>query len=269
MDLPEYTSRALARSPLVLVATQINFEDVGGEVTHAQAREMQNRLGPRWSQLQSAPQMKTTMTPAGAVNEPNRSAYRLLNADASWAALLNPDSVTLETRSYPGWDDMLSTIESFARAIADVYDPGSEVRLGLRYVDQVPCPDGREGWNGLIPDPVLCVVNDPRFADGVLGSDQRVLLEVDDQVRCIFRYMAGLRPIPTNRYQATYLTSTCSGRTSARILLTTWSLAQTLCTRTRADSFGRRLRMSSTSGWGATRACVSSGVPTYLTSPTL
>ncbi|HEX3731535.1 MAG TPA: TIGR04255 family protein, partial [Mycobacteriales bacterium] len=119
MDLPEYTSKVLARSPLVLVATQINFEDVGGEVTHAQARQMQKVVGPRWSQLQAAPQMKTTMTPAGAVNEPNRNAYRLLSTDGSWAALLNPDSVTLETRSYSGWDQMLATIKAFAQAIAD------------------------------------------------------------------------------------------------------------------------------------------------------
>jgi uncharacterized protein (TIGR04255 family) len=188
MDLPEYTSKTLARSPLVLVAAQINFEDIGAEVRHSQARHMQKLVGSHWTQLQAAPQMKTTMTPAGAVNEPNRNAYRLLSADGSWAALLNPDSVTLETRSYPGWGQMLSTIEAFAEAIAEVYDPSSEIRLGLRYVDQVPLPDTWEGWKGLIPDHLLGILIDPRFEDGILGSEQRVLLRLDEQIRCILRH---------------------------------------------------------------------------------
>ena len=188
LDLPVYESRPLERSPLVLVAAQINFEEVGREVKHAQARQIQKILGKRWSQLQSAPLVTTTMTPNGAVNEPNRQAYRLMTADNSWSAQLNPDSVTVETRNYAGWDEMSATIVSFADAVTEVYDPAAELRLGLRYIDQVPMPDGKHAWDGLIPEHLLGVTLDPRIGPGVLASDQRVLLQLDAQVRCLMRH---------------------------------------------------------------------------------
>lgn len=188
MDLPEYNSVPLARSPLVLVAAQINFEEVGREVTHAQARMLQKAVGPQWTNLMAAPLVTTTMTATGAVNEPTRQAYRLASADGQWSALLNPDSVTIETRAYTRWAEMRAAISGFADAVAEVYDPSSELRLGLRYVDQIPLPDGHDGWEGLIPDHLLGVATDPRLGSGVLASDQRVLLQVSEGARCVMRH---------------------------------------------------------------------------------
>ena len=188
VNLPDYVSKPLARSPLVLVALQINFEEVGREVTHAQARQVQKAAGPMWTQLQSAPLITTTMTPGGVINEPNRQAYRLLSADGKWSALLNPDSVALETQAYPGWTDMRETVEAFANAVSEVFDPASELRLGLRYIDQVPLPEGKTSWQGLIPTSLLGLALDDRFADGVLASDQRVVLQLDESHRCLLRH---------------------------------------------------------------------------------
>lgn len=187
MDLPRYESEHLAKSPLVLVAAQINFEEIGRGVTHGQARQVQRSLGPAWTHLESAPLRVTTMTPNGPVSEGPRDAYRLATSDGDTSALLNPDAVTIETRSYPGWDAMRSIVQGFAEAIASVYDPATEVRLGLRYVDQVPLPAGA-GWHGLIPDSLLGVAQDERFGAGVLASDQRILLQLDDQVRSVMRH---------------------------------------------------------------------------------
>ena len=71
MKLPKYESVRLERSPLVLVAAQINFEEVTTNVQHAQARAFQRAASlDLWSKLQAAPQIRTTFTPVGAVNEP-------------------------------------------------------------------------------------------------------------------------------------------------------------------------------------------------------
>ena len=203
VDLPEYVSVPLGRSPLVLVAAQINFEEIGREVTHAQARSVQKLVSPDWIQLQSAPLVEATMTPSGAVNEPNRQAYRLLTADGSWSLLLNRDSATIETRAYPGWAEFHTRIEELASAVAQVFDPATEQRLGLRYVDQIPLPDGRTDWKGLVPDALLGVSLDPRFAGRVLASDQRLLLQLDGDVRCVFRH--GLLADADGRLGASYL----------------------------------------------------------------
>lgn len=203
MDLPEYQSSPLLRSPLVLVAAQVNFEEVGRGVSHAQARQLQKAVGTHWSTLSAAPLITTTMTATGAVNDPPRQAYRLASADGQWSALLNPDSVTIETRAYGGWEEMRPVIQRFAEAVAEVYDPSSEVRLGLRYVDQVALPEGREGWDDLIPDHLLGITKSPHFGSGVLASDQRVLLQLSPDARCIMRH--GLLADSADKFGQVYL----------------------------------------------------------------
>lgn len=204
MNLPEYTSVRLPRSPLLLVAAQINFEDVGREVTHAQARSVQKHMGPGWTRLESAPLVQATMTSGGAVNEPNRQAYRLSAPTGSWTLQVNPSTVTLETRKYEGWDSLREQLAALAAAVSQVFDPASEQRLGLRYIDQVPLPDGRTGWDGLIEQSLLGLTLDRRFAGSVLASDQRVLLQLDGDARCVLRY--GQVPDPATSLAAeTYL----------------------------------------------------------------
>jgi uncharacterized protein (TIGR04255 family) len=203
LDLPEYVSQHLARSPLVLVAVQINFEQVDREVTHSRARQIQKLAGTRWRKLQPSSILTATMTPGGTVNEAPRQAYRLLSFDDSWSAQLNPDSVTVETRSYPGWGEMREAIAAMAAAVAEVYDPANEIRLGLRYVDQIALPEANDNWQGLIPDHLLGVALDPRLGEAVLASDQRVLLQLDDEVRCLFRH--GLLANDQNEFGKVYL----------------------------------------------------------------
>jgi len=202
-ELPAYESRRLQRSPLSLVAWQLNCEEVGREITHAQARDVQRVLGDRWTQLQSAQRVTTTVTPGGAINEPNRQAYRLLSTDSAWSILLNPDSVTLETRKYTVWSEMHPIIQKCLEAITTVYDPLTETRVGLRYVDQIALPDTAESWDGLIPNALLGVSADKRIGASVLASDQRVLLQVTEDVRCLLRH--GLQASPEGVLGQSYL----------------------------------------------------------------
>lgn len=204
MDLPKYESVHLQRSPLVLVAAQINFEEVAQEVKHPQARAIQRAMTTKiWTTLQSAPQVRTTLTPHGAVNEPNRQAYRLLSRDGAWSTVVNPDSVILETRAYTGWAEMFARLTDLAQAVATVLDPAQRLRLGLRYVDQVAMPNDAESWEGLIPDSLLGVVRDDRYGASILGSEQRHLLQLDGDARCLLRH--GLLPDSEGRPYGAYL----------------------------------------------------------------
>ena len=204
MNLPPYESIHLARSPLVLVAAQINFEEVTTNVAHFQARAVQRAVAlDVWSKLQAAPQIRTTFTPAGAVNEPNRQAYRLLSKDEAWSLVINPDSVILETREYAGWTLMAERLGSAAQAVAAVFDPAQRLRLGLRYVDQIPLPEGWSSWEGLIPEALLGLSRHETFKDHILGSEQRHLLQIDETARCMLRH--GLLPDDDQRPVQAYL----------------------------------------------------------------
>lgn len=185
LQLPPYVSQKLERSPLVLVAVQVNFEEVG-DLTHGQARAVQKRLGSSWASLQVAPQMRFTFTPAGPVQE-NKNAYRLESVDG-WSLMLNSDSVTLETQKYEGWQTMATVFKAVAETVATVFDPSQCLRLGMRFIDQVPMPDGQQDWRGLIRESVRGLVDDTTFGSAVLGSDQRQLLLLESDARCMFHH---------------------------------------------------------------------------------
>lgn len=203
MELPEYESQTLQRSPLALVAAQISFEEVGREVTHEQARAFQKLMGGDWTQLQSAALMSATMTPAGTVTEPNRQAYRLATADNTWGMLLNPDSVAEETRAYPGWAAFEAVLRTLMAAVAAVFDPATERRLGLRYIDEISLPEGHSDWSKLVSESLLGLTADPRFEGAVLATDQRVMLQLDGDTRCVLRH--GQLPKPQGEAAGQYL----------------------------------------------------------------
>ena len=83
---------------------------------------------------------------------------------------------------------MKEVIRELTHAVAEVYDPSSELRLGLRYVDQIPLPSGSESWSSLIPANLLGIGLDEKLGQAVLASDQRVLLQLDADTRCLFRH---------------------------------------------------------------------------------
>lgn len=187
LSLPPYVSEHLKRSPLVLVAAQINFEDVGNLV-HGQARSLQKAMDDKyWNSLQTAQQVRFTVTPTGPVQDA-RSVFQLGSVDSSWNATLSSDNIAIETRSYEGWPGMAEKLKTVAEAVASVLDPSQCLRLGLRYIDQVQMPPQYASWDVLITDSVRGLVNAPLFGDSILGSDQRQLLMLGNDVRCMFHH---------------------------------------------------------------------------------
>jgi len=155
---------------------------------HAQGRAFQKNLGDKiWTSLQPAQQVRFTITPTGPIQDA-RTAYQLQSVDRHWTATLNSDSVAIETRSYESWGGMAEKLEAASVAVALVLDPSQCLRLGLRYIDQVQMPPGKETWDGLINDSVRGLVNAPAFGSSILGSDQRHLLMLSEDVRCMFHH---------------------------------------------------------------------------------
>jgi len=188
VDLPETQSELLTNSPLILVAAQVTYEEVAWEVGHRQARDVQRRLGSDWTQLQSTPLITSNLTPLGPINEPNRQAYRLTTGDGNVSVLLNPSSAAIETRAYGRWADFAARLQALVEAVAEVFDPGTEQRFGLRYVDQITRPEGHADWRGLILDELLGVAGHPLLGPGLLGSEQRLALQLDVGLRCLLRH---------------------------------------------------------------------------------
>ena len=188
LNLPERTGERLSRSPLILVAVQITYEDLG-DVARADARAIQKALGRvDWPGLFSNPIITGLVGPLGINPQPSRQGWRITSPDAVRAVSVAPDNASVETRDYPGWEKFSEHFALLVRALAEDLDPQKHLRLGLRYVNQVPLPEWADSWKDLIPAALLGPVLDDTLRAGITATEQRIVLDVDEGVHCLLRH---------------------------------------------------------------------------------
>ncbi|MFC7259704.1 TIGR04255 family protein [Streptomyces lutosisoli] len=188
LKLPERSGERLSRSPLILVAIQITYEDLG-DIARADARAIQKAMGrTTWSGLFSNPILSGVLGPTGINQQPSRQGWRITSPDAVRAASIAPDNAAIETRSYPGWETFSSYFTSLIHALAETLDPQQHVRLGLRYINQIALPEWATDWKGLIPSTLLGPILDDTLGSGITATEQRVVLDVNEGVHCLLRH---------------------------------------------------------------------------------
>lgn len=189
LSLPHHPHVKLGRAPISSAALQVHFEDVG-DVVRSDARAVQKALGLRkWSDLQAQQIITGVLGPAGFGQQPARPAWQIKSSDGQWAVVLHPDSVALEVNEYPGWQGYKAAFQALVRAIGDVIGPQQSRRLGLRYVNQIQLPPGHKNWDGLIPAELLGpAAGQGPFAGSVVATEQRIILDVANGIRCLMRH---------------------------------------------------------------------------------
>lgn len=188
LDLTSEPSEPLAHAPVALAICQVNYNDAG-ELSRRDARIVQKEVGRgAWPALQAVQIVTGVISQAGLGAQPARQGWRLVGKDQTSAMSINPESVSLEVQKYPGWSSFQQDLRSLLRSIGEVVDPDKVARVGVRYLNQIKIPDGASGWQGLIPDELLGASLHPRLRDGVIATENKMVLAIDDQVRCLFRY---------------------------------------------------------------------------------
>lgn len=140
-ELP-HDRRKLTRSPLVNAIWQLKFTsqvslgDGRAVVEFQEALNRDTALAPAQSEglaLQFSmgqPVADPAATPA--------SAWRLSSSDERASVTLGPGVVTLESSQYGSWEeDYQGWIADIVRALAQVFSPGLQTRVGLRYVNVI------------------------------------------------------------------------------------------------------------------------------------
>ncbi|MFD4787769.1 TIGR04255 family protein [Streptomyces sp. NPDC058459] len=190
LKLPEHSGERLSRSPLILVAIQITFEDLG-DIARADARAVQNVMGrTSWPGLFSNPILSGVLSATGINQQPTRQGWRITSPDAFSAASIAPDSATIETRAYPGWGTYSGHFSLLVGALAEVLDPQQHLRLGLRYINQVALPDWATDWKEFIPPTLLGPLLDETLGPGITATEQRIVIDVDEGAHCLLRHGA-------------------------------------------------------------------------------
>jgi uncharacterized protein (TIGR04255 family) len=201
VELPAPDRRILKNNPLQQVVCQVRFDEADVLNDRKIARHFFDKLGgvdgpfPKFTQILA---QRVIVNPqAGPGETPTteqQRGWRFSNADGDGHITLLPDSLALETTSFPGWDQFAPHLQRALDVLADEADPAIEQRLGLRFVNLVIHDEVRSGpdWDGYIVADLLAPAYNSVLGPGVVATTHRVVLYLGDDLRCILNY--GLAP---------------------------------------------------------------------------
>lgn len=193
LRLPEPDDVRLERSPLALVVCQVRHDRTLAVSDARTALEVQKKLDgyPNLAPRQST-QATLAVVPDGApaLSHEQTSGWQLQSAESNWTVTLDPEFFSIETNAYLTWADFRARVHSLAEAVLATYAPALEVRLGLRYVDQITDPEVTEptGWRGWIRDELLGPIAHDDFASAICGIQQIIEFDAEDGYRVVLRH---------------------------------------------------------------------------------
>lgn len=197
LGLPAPDETQLPRSPLVLVVCQIRFEDMPAVSDARLVLKMQEALGGRAGEYP-----KVEKNVSQVVNVPvieghvqaavpqQQSGWRLSSTVGEKTIYLMPDSTSLETTAYSGWEDFRSMLTRLVDAVCEYIDPALEQRLGLRYVNRITEPEvshPRE-WRNYITPELLGPILHKRLGPAIKASQQQLDFDVSGEMQCSMRH---------------------------------------------------------------------------------
>jgi uncharacterized protein (TIGR04255 family) len=145
---------------------------------------------------------------AGSGQLPSEAPYSgwRLSSEDGWTVSIMPDHVALETTRYTTWDaDFRVRLAELIDAVQAEIEPGTEQRLGLRYIDRITDPpvDSPVEWRGYIAAELLGPVLHEALGPAVKTTQQQVVLDFGSGVQCLFRH--GFFADPNLEGRLTYL----------------------------------------------------------------
>jgi uncharacterized protein (TIGR04255 family) len=144
----------LQNAPLKAVICQVRFPRQL-ELAAAELRPIQRGLAERYPVLEEevAAELTIEASPSPqAFFAPARqqTIYRFRDLAQEWTATIGPEAISLETTSYAGLRDLLTRWAELVSLAQEALTLRAQSRLGLRYVNELPCPGTTrpqlEGW---------------------------------------------------------------------------------------------------------------------------
>lgn len=105
----------------------------------------------------------------GPVENSNDHLFHSKSRD--WTVLFKSTSISIETQKYTTSTVLFSNVHTVVDAVKQVIDADFFTRIGLRFIDAIPLPDGKpDGWiNAQLVQPLT---------DGIYGEVDRLFQEV-------------------------------------------------------------------------------------------
>lgn len=167
----------LKNPPLTLVICQVRFPRQVG-MSDSDVRPVQRAVAERYPAVQVGRSTTLQLGAAGvAPLNDSEPIFHFRSEDGAWTLTVTPESASLETSAYLRFSDFLERWIETAGVVLDLLDVRRQDRIGLRYVNELPCP--------LRPDPTqLAELVRPELV-GVVGKQEQtmVLLQSMQELR--------------------------------------------------------------------------------------
>lgn len=142
-------------APVVLVALEVRHPEAE-PLEALERRSIKSHLGKRAPLLKSA-QSFTVPLGGGAPAETAMEEFpRYVNRDSTLGVSFRQGALAIESTDYVGWEDFMAVITLTFEARQRVAPVDGVERVGIRYINEIRVPDGREGdWSDWIHSSLL------------------------------------------------------------------------------------------------------------------
>ncbi|MDP9387701.1 MAG: TIGR04255 family protein [Actinomycetota bacterium] len=198
LALPTPEDVTLSRSPLTLVVCQVRHAPAPAVADPRKGLGVQEALGGRYPRIEQRRGFTAQVAVVGGgapqlSHDASEAGWQMKSDDGSWTVTLMPDFFSLETSSYVNWSDFRTRLVDLVAAAIAAYDPAMEVRIGLRYVDEITDPKvtSPTDWAGWIRDELLGPLSHPDLGAAVRVVQQHVEFDAGDAYRVVLRHGTG------------------------------------------------------------------------------
>ena len=190
----------LAAPALIVTLAQVRYDNRPSIATPATGEAMAKRLRALGLTTMTQIQQKQVLVALnGAPKQPIQDVgesvgWQFAAKDSLMVLTVLTDQMTLETRSYQGWDVFASDWAQCVATLVDAADPGINLRLGLRYVNRLT-PAGVAqpsdlGAQGLVEVAFLGPAVASGLSEFATAVDGRVTLTFPDDTDALVQYGA-------------------------------------------------------------------------------
>lgn len=199
----------LQNAPLKAVICQVRFPRQL-ELTSAELRPVQRGLADRYPVLEEEVAAELTIEASAspqAYFSPARqqTIYRFRDVPQEWTATVGPEAISLETTAYIGMRDLLLRWAEFVSLAQEALSLRAQSRLGLRYVNEVPCP-GRERprLDGWVREELIALIGaHPTRTNDLVRLISQAQFRQPGGAMCNFKH--GLAPDPQDAERTLFL----------------------------------------------------------------
>jgi uncharacterized protein (TIGR04255 family) len=176
------------RTPLALVVCQIRFEHLGAP-SEDDLRVLRDALADEYPVVQPLQAVQVQVGPPGAQAEANQG-WRFVSIDGHWSLSLLPDFAAVETSAYKDWEDFDRRLRMIFDALAKTLKPRVEVRLGLRYVNelQLDAVTAPSDWSRYLRPELVALTASDVLAPAAANAQQTIQVDGGDGAVLNFRH---------------------------------------------------------------------------------